>query len=98
CFAVDQDLKALDRHPGKSFAWCRAFSADSDAARAIYRHYHGELIAPTAEFTRGDVMATFRRLAKPCHPDPGGNSDTFRRLVEARDRALAMAGTVEHQQ
>src|SRR5262245_56086281 len=51
CYAADQDLKALARNPGKSFAWCRAFSADSEAAGVLYKHHHGALVAPTADFT-----------------------------------------------
>ena len=35
------------------------------------------------------VKEAFRRQAKTAHPDAGGDADTYRRLVEARDLLLA---------
>ena len=50
---------------------------------------HDDLLGLGAEFTRDDVMTAFRRQAQKHHPDKGGDPAIFRRLVEARDRALA---------
>jgi hypothetical protein len=44
-------------------------------------------------YTRDDIIATFRRAAKRCHPDLGGTAEMFRKLVEARDRLLASIGS-----
>ena len=44
------------------------------------------------EFSADNVEKAFRRLAHRDHPDKGGDADQFRRLVEARDRALAKLG------
>jgi hypothetical protein len=51
------------------------------------------LLGVTPNYTREDIIAAFRRGAKRAHPDLGGTVETFRRLVEARDRLLAALGT-----
>jgi hypothetical protein len=51
------------------------------------------LLGVPANYTRDDVIATFRRAAKKAHPDLGGTAEMFRKLVEARDRLLAALGT-----
>jgi DnaJ domain len=35
-----------------------------------------------------EIKAAFRRLAKTAHPDAGGSSEHYRRIVEARDVLL----------
>ena len=50
---------------------------------------HGDLLGLGAKFTRRDVMRAFRLQAQKHHPDKGGDAEIFRRLVEARDMALA---------
>jgi curved DNA-binding protein CbpA len=52
---------------------------------------HGDLLGLSAESTRDDVMRAFREKAYEHHPDKGGDPAIFRRLVEARDRALRTA-------
>jgi hypothetical protein len=47
-----------------------------------------DLLGLGAKFTREDVMRAFRQQAQKHHPDEGGDREIFRRLVEARDRAL----------
>ena len=37
-----------------------------------------------------DVMRAFRKRAQKHHSDKGGDPATFRSLVEAKDRALAL--------
>jgi hypothetical protein len=49
------------------------------------------LLGLKAPWTRADVMTAFRREAQKHHPDRGGDPAMFRRLIEARDRALAGA-------
>jgi hypothetical protein len=39
--------------------------------------------------TEADVIAAFKQLAKIHHPDTGGTAEGFRKLSQARDRALA---------
>ncbi|HEY0466402.1 MAG TPA: J domain-containing protein [Polyangiaceae bacterium] len=39
-----------------------------------------------------EVKAAFRRLAKTTHPDRGGSSEQFHRIIEARDALLERAG------
>jgi hypothetical protein len=39
-------------------------------------------------YTRDDVIKAFRKWALLMHPDHGGNAETFRRLVAARDLLL----------
>ena len=51
------------------------------------------LLRVPPDYTKGDVLAAFRREAKRAHPDAGGTAELFRRLVEARDRLLAALGT-----
>ena len=87
---ADEDIKTLARNPGKGFAWCRAFVADYRAARVLHELHHGELLGLNAEYTRDDVMRAFREQAQKHHPDKGGDPAIFRRLVEAKDRALAL--------
>jgi hypothetical protein len=88
---ADEDIRTLARHPGKSFAWCRAFVADDRDANVLHELHHGELLGLNTEYTRDDVMRAFRKQAQQHHPDRGGDPAVFRRLVEAKDRALALA-------
>jgi hypothetical protein len=44
-------------------------------------------VTPSA--TETEVIAAFRRLVKVHHPDTGGTAEGFRRISQARDRALA---------
>jgi hypothetical protein len=62
--------------------------AQSKLNRRVSLGEHGELLGLGAEFTRDDVMSAFREKAHEHHPDKGGDPAIFRRLVEARDRAL----------
>jgi hypothetical protein len=39
--------------------------------------------------TEAEVIAAFKRLAKVHHPDTGGTAEAFRKISQARDRALA---------
>jgi len=48
-----------------------------------------DLLGLGAEFTRDDVMRAFREKVHEHHPDKGGDPEMFRRLVKARDMALA---------
>jgi hypothetical protein len=41
--------------------------------------------------TADEVQAAFREVAKRAHPDKGGSSEWFRRVVAARDAGLAEA-------
>jgi hypothetical protein len=89
-YVADEDIKTLARNPDKSFAWCRAFAADSRAASVLHELLHGEILSLNTEYTRDDVMRAFREKAQKHHPDKGGDPAIFRRLVEAKDRALAL--------
>jgi len=51
------------------------------------------LLGVHADYRRADVIAAFLREAKKAHPDAGGTAETFRELIEARDRLLAALGT-----
>jgi hypothetical protein len=51
------------------------------------------LLGVPQNYTKEDVIAAFRREVKKAHPDLGGTAETFRKLVEARDRLLAALGT-----
>jgi hypothetical protein len=44
------------------------------------------------------VIRAFRQQAHKHHPDKGGDPAIFRRLVEAKDRALALAEVEERRQ
>jgi len=50
-----------------------------------------DLLGLGPNYTRAEVMASFRRCAFEMHPDRGGDSRKFGRLMEARTRALARA-------
>jgi hypothetical protein len=52
-----------------------------------------ELLGVSANYTREDVIAAFRRAVKKAHPDMGGTAELFHKLVKARDRLLAAIGT-----
>jgi hypothetical protein len=49
------------------------------------------LLGLKSPWTRADVLTAFRREAQKHHPDRGGDPAMFRRLIEAKDRALAGA-------
>jgi hypothetical protein len=51
------------------------------------------LLGVAADYSKGEVIAAFRRKAKEAHPDHGGTAEQFCILVEARDRLLAALGT-----
>jgi hypothetical protein len=51
------------------------------------------LLGVSADFSKDDVLAAFRREAKKAHPDVGGTAEMFDQLVKARDRLLASIGT-----
>lgn len=51
------------------------------------------LLGVPADYTKDDVISDFRRAAKRAHSDLGGTADTFRKLIEARDRLLSALGT-----
>lgn len=39
--------------------------------------------------TRTEILAAFRAKSKDCHPDQGGNPEEFRKLLAAKNAALA---------
>lgn len=41
------------------------------------------------EFTKEDVNARYRELAKICHPDKGGREEDFKQLLEDKSKCLA---------
>ena len=53
---------------------------------AAYRRLLG--LSPQKRLARSSIEAAFRRRAKEAHPDGGGTSDAFMRLVTARDKLL----------
>ena len=48
-----------------------------------------EVLGIKADATHVDVEHAYRRLAKSTHPDVGGDPDTFKEIVAARDAMLA---------
>jgi hypothetical protein len=40
-----------------------------------------------------EIKGAFRRLAKSAHPDAGGSSEHYRRIVEAREALLGVFGS-----
>jgi hypothetical protein len=50
------------------------------------------LLRVAENYSRDDVISTFRKAVKRAHPDAGGTAEMFRKLVEARDRLLAALG------
>jgi hypothetical protein len=48
-----------------------------------------DLLGIDVDASEADVVAAFRRMSKIHHPDQGGTAESFRRLCEAKDRALA---------
>jgi hypothetical protein len=53
------------------------------------------LLGVSADYSREDVIAAFRRAPKKAPPDARGTAEMVRTLVEARDRLLAALGTSE---
>jgi hypothetical protein len=51
------------------------------------------LLGVPSNYTRDDIIAAFRRAVKKVHPDLGGTTEQFRKLVEARDRLLGALGS-----
>lgn len=49
---------------------------------------HLTVLGLELEHTRADILKAFRKKSKTQHPDRGGDAADFRRLVEAKDRAL----------
>jgi hypothetical protein len=54
-----------------------------------------QLLGVPPGYTREDINAAFRRMAKLAHPDAGGSGELFRRTVQARDRLLDSLGIQE---
>jgi hypothetical protein len=50
--------------------------------------YYFALLGLTPTSTPEDVRREFRALAKQHHPDVGGDAETFRHIVEAREKVL----------
>ena len=102
---ASEEAKSFARNPEKGLSWARADSASGYAARRLYKMHHKkngskdatvkpedlELLGLGLSFTRADVITAFRARSKEFHPDCGGDSEIFGRLVQAKNRALADA-------
>jgi len=51
------------------------------------------MLGVPADYSKADVLASFRRESKRAHPDAGGTAEMFHNLVQARNRLLAALGT-----
>jgi hypothetical protein len=74
--------------------WRKIEAAKNENTHAAAARANDDVLGLGAKFTREDVMRAFRQQAQKYHPDKGGDPDIFRRLVEARDRALRAAAWV----
>ena len=76
--------------------WADAADSAESPARDHYlwREIHAAASAfgLAAGYTRGDVDAAFRRLARKAHPDAGGTHEAFKILIVQRDLLLSEAG------
>jgi hypothetical protein len=103
-YGASEEAKSFARNPEKGLSWARANRALVHEARRLYevrygmkpgakagirRAKHLEPLGLGAAYTRTDVIKAFRARSKEYHPDCGGDSEMFRLLVQARQRALA---------
>jgi hypothetical protein len=67
-------------------------TAESPAHNPWYQvHAAATAFGLSVGYTRGEVDAAFRRLARAAHPDVGGTHDMFETLVTQRDLLLKEA-------
>jgi len=102
-YGASEEAKSFARNPERGLSWARAESAAAHDASRLYKKHHAgktgakakpeylELLGLGPAFTRAQVIAAFRAKSKEHHPDRGGDSEIFRRLVQARNRALKRA-------
>ena len=103
-YGASEEAKSFARNPEKGLSWARADSAPAHDARRLYKKRYGmkpgtkahkrnpehlELLGLGPVYTRAEVITAFRAKSKECHPDRGGDAESFRLLVQARQRALA---------
>ena len=92
-YYTDATKRAEERQSEKIWAETEAFrrtKAQERQERLVVLEPN-LLLGLKAPWTRADVMTAFRREAQMHHPDRGGDPAMFRRLIEARDRALQAA-------
>lgn len=81
-------MRAIERHGGAEIL-NRAFlgfAALPEKASQPWREVLG--ISPEAKANPDLIQSRYRDLVKVHHPDAGGTSDDFQRIVQARDAAL----------
>ena len=86
--ATLEAMRAIERHGGAEIL-NRAFlgfAALPEKASQPWREVLG--IAPEVSPTPDLIQDRYRTLVKVHHPDAGGQSDDFQRIVQARDAAL----------
>ena len=77
-------------HRRREAKWTGAGHPMESAARDPWYEVHAAATAfelPVG-YTRNDVYAAYRRLARKAHPDVGGTHDAFQTLVAQRDLLL----------
>ena len=77
-------------HRPREAKWTGAGHRVESPARDPWHEVHAAATAfelPVG-YTRDDVHAAFRRLARRAHPDMGGTHDAFQTLVAQRDLLL----------
>ena len=68
-------------------------TAESPAHHPWYQvHAAATAFGLSVGYTRCEVDAAFRRLARKAHPDMGGTHDMFETLIAQRDLLLSDAG------
>ena len=68
-------------------------TAESPAHNPWYQvHAAATAFGLSVGYTRGEVDAAFRRLARKAHPDAGGTQDMFETLIAQRHLLLKEAG------
>lgn len=89
--ATLEAMRAIERHGGaeilnRAFTGFAALPAPVPNWRAALGFHNGQLV------TLDQAESKFRDLAKTLHSDQGGNDDSMRLLIEARDAARLELG------
>jgi hypothetical protein len=88
-YGAEANEKAFDQVVDQLFAGFEALPDDTVLVLGSGRRDWWEVLGVRKDATRTEIISAFRALARVHHPDAGGDPETFKRLREAYEAALA---------